>query len=406
MTSIRAGRPDDYDRASALLNLVFHQSPDEESERVGRQVWEPERALVAEDGDAVVGHAAVFTREMTVPGAAVPCAHVTGVGVAPTHRRRGILTDLMHRQLRDVRERGTEPIAALWASEGRIYPRYGYGSAAPRLEVDARTVELGLPAAAEGRLRICEPAKLQPELAAIYERARSDRPGWSSRDDRWWAFILADPESRRSGAGARRAVVHEAPDGAADGYATWRVKSEWRDGNPAGEVQVDEVVATAPAAYRALWRFLLSIDLTRAVRFSFATPDEPLLHLVAEPRRLGSRYIDGLWVRVVDVAAALRARRYPAAIGAVLEVTDPLLPENAGRWRLTAQPGALPRCEPTTDPADVALDVVDLGAAYLGGTTLGGLAAAGRVHEGTPGALGALDAALRWHRAPGSAEVF
>ena len=406
MTDIRVARPDDYERASVLLSLVFHQSPTEETDRLGRQVWEPERSLVAEDGDAVVGHATVFGRDMTVPGAVVPCAHVSGVGVAPTHRRRGILTQLMHRELRDVRDLGREPIAALWASEGRIYPRYGYGSAAPRVEIEADTVQVGVPAGAEGRLRMGEPAKLQPELAAVHDRARAERPGWSSRDEHWWAYLLADPEAGRSGAGERRAVVHDAADGTVDGYATWRVKSDWNAAGPAGEVQVNEVVATTPAAYRALWRFLLSIDLTRTVTYHYATPDEPLLHLVGEPRRLGARYLDGLWVRVIDVPAALRARRYPAAVDVVLELTDPMLTENAGRWRLTAEPGAAPYCEATNDPAGVALDIVDLGAAYLGGQTLGGLARAGRVREQTPGALAILDAALRWPHAPGSTEVF
>jgi predicted acetyltransferase len=342
---------------------------------------------------------------MTVPGGVVPCAHVTSVGVALTHRRGGILGALMRRQLRETRDAGREPIAALWASEGRIYPRYGYGLAAPRLILAADTAEAGLPAPAGGRLRLAEPTALLPELTAVYERVLADRPGWSGRDDRWWAHVITDLPSRRDGASELRAVVHEGADGVVDGYALWRVKSDWHDGSPAGEVWVQEVVAADPEAYRALWRLLLSVDLTRTARYWYATPDEPLLHLVAEPRRLGTRFTDSLWVRVLDVPAALRARRYAAPVDVVLEVSDPLLPENTGRWRVTGDAtGAA--CEPTTDPVDLALDVGDLGAAYLGGVSLASLAAAGRVREARPGTLLPADTALRWHRAPVSLEVF
>jgi predicted acetyltransferase len=402
---VRVATIEDYPRVARLMSHVFNETPEPEEHELHRSVYEPDRALLVEDGDAVVAHAAAYTRELTVPGGVVPCAHVTAAGVAATHRRRGMLTALMHRQLREIRDAGREPIAALWASEGRIYPRYGYGSAAPRLILGADTAEVGLPATAPGRLRLGEPTALLPELTKVYGQLRAHRPGWSSRDERWWAHVLADLPARRDGTTELRAVVHEGPDGAVDGYALWRVKGDWRDGIPAGEVWVREVAALDAEAYRALWRLLLSVDLTRTTRFWFAAADEPLLHLVAEPRRLRTQFLDGLWVRVVDVRAALRARRYAAPVDVVLAVTDPLLPGNAGRWRLTGDASGA-ACEPTADPADLALDVTDLGAAYLGGVGLGSLAAAGRVREETPGALAGADAAFRWHRAPVSPEGF
>jgi predicted acetyltransferase len=407
---IRAGRDGDWEAVDALLTRSFHGTADAELHEIEAGTFEPERALLVEDGGDLVGCAAAFTREMTVPGAILPAAHVTMVSVAPTHRRRGLLTRMMHRQLREVRDAGVEPFAVLWASEGRIYPRFGYGLASTQLHLNIDTREATLredwqqqPAAAVGRLRDGEPGTLLKDMQAVYERLRPERPGWSSRNEAWWRYILADTESRRKGTTPRRAVVLDGPDGPV-GYAFWRTKDRWDDG-PNAEVHVGEVVAADPASYTALWRFLLSIDLTRTARYWFGSLDEPLLHLVAEVSRLGPRMFGALWVRLTDVGAALAGRRYAAPVDVVIEVTDPLLPENAGRWRLTGdRDGAA--CAPTTAPPDLACDVRELGAAYLGGTSLGQLAATGRIRELRPGALLPASAAFGWHRAPGGIEVF
>jgi predicted acetyltransferase len=239
----------------------------------------------------------------------------------------------------------------------------------------------------------------------VYEAERPTRPGWSSRSEPWWSgHRLGDPPGWRRGATARRATLHEGAAGV-DGYALWRTKSDWTTGGPAGEVLVDEVVAAGPDAYLALWRFLLSIDLTRSTKLWLGSPDEPLLHLANEPRRLGAALGDGLYVRIVDLPAALAARRYAAPVDVVIEVTDPLVPGNAGRWRLTAGPDAA-TCTSTDQPADLACDIVDLAAAYLGGTRLAGLADAGRVRELRPGALTAATTGFGWHRTPAANEIF
>jgi predicted acetyltransferase len=407
---IRAGHPEDWDRVDEMLIRTFHGTPDAALHEIERGTFEPERALLADDGGDIVGQVAAFTRELTVPGAVLPAAHVTMVAVASTHRRRGLLTRMMHRQLREVREAGREPFAVLWASEGRIYPRFGYGRASQHLwlEIDTREALLRtdwqLPAAAAGRLRDGEPGALLKDMRSVYERLRPERVGWSSRNDAWWAYVLADTESQRHGYGARRAVVVDGPDGPA-GYAIWRTKSGWDANGPKAEVDVNEIMALDPATYTTLWRFLLGIDLARVARYGTARTDEPLLHLMAETNRLGARLYDGLWVRLVDVEASLAARRYAAPVDVVFEVTDPLLPQNAGRWRLTGdRDGAA--CAPTDAPAELACDIRELGSAYLGGTSLAALAAAGRLRELRPGALLPASAAFGWHGAPGAIEVF
>ncbi|WP_213453366.1 GNAT family N-acetyltransferase [Rhizomonospora bruguierae] len=402
---LRAATPDDWPGVSRLVNASFHETPDEELDRIERRTYEPERALLATDGGEVVAHAAAFTRDLTVPGQVVPAAHVTMVGVAATHRRRGLLRRMMERQLREVRDAGHEPIAVLWASEGRIYPRFGYDSAARHVtyEIDLREAAIA-PAPATGTLRTAEPDAVAAELAKVYERLRPGRVGWSSRDDAWWAYNLADIAARHPGQTKRRAVLHEGPGGV-DGYALWRVQRGWDHLGPCATVKVDLVAAADPGAYRDLWGFLFGIDLARRVDYAYAAPDEPLQYLVNEPNRLGARLNDSLWIRVVDVPAALAARRYATPVDVVLDVADPLLPANARRWRLSAGPDGA-ACDPTDAPADLALSVNDLGAAYLGATPLAGLAGAGRVRELRPGALAAATAAFGWHTAPQAVEVF
>lgn len=402
---LRAATADDLDSISRLLYMAFHEPFDAEMQELERAIYEPQRCLLAEDHGSVVAHAGVFSRELTVPGAVLPAAHVTMVGVAPTHRRRRLLTRMMHRQLHEIRAAGREPLAVLWASEGRIYQRFGYGLAAQKLELQVNTREVRLaepPAAGQPPLRLVDPGTGVKELIPAFERLRPSRPGWSGRTPDIWAYVLADPPSRRQGGTQLRAVVVDGPDGVA-GYATWRTRE-----HPSGEfaeVLAREVVADSVSTYRRLWDFLLNIDLTRAVRFTFAAPDEPLLHLVDEPRRLGGRLSESLWVRLVDVPSALAARRYATAVDVVVDVTDDLLPENTGRFRLTGGPDGA-SCTPTEAPADLACGVRELGSAYLGGTSLATLAAAGRVRELRPGTLTAASLALGWHRPPYAIEVF
>ncbi|MEV6848678.1 GNAT family N-acetyltransferase [Actinoplanes sp. NPDC051411] len=402
---LRTATPADFDAISDLMELVFQETLTE-SRRAGEQsITETDRSLVAEHDDHVVGHATALTRDLTVPGAIVPAAHVTGVGVAPTHRRRGILTQLMRQQLEGLAAAGHEPIAVLWASESAIYPRFGYGPASSRLglEITSREVRLTAPPATppSGRLRLIKPPAAADEFAAVYERVRAERVGFSSRDEKWWKHLLADYSDGHGEQTGPRGVLYEDERGPA-GYAIWRGESKWNEWGPDGVVVVRELVTDGPEAYEAIWRFLLGIDLTRTVKFWMAAVDEPVQYLVDDPGRLGRRNVDGLWIRILDLPAALEARQYATSLDAVVEVTDPLLPANQGRWRLSGGPDKV-TCTRTDDAPDFACSITELGAAYLGGTSLAALAAAGRVRRLT-GNLPSV--AFGWHRQPNAIEVF
>lgn len=374
-----------------------------------RLVFELERSLAAYDGDQIVATAGIYGLDLTVPGATLPMAGVTFVGVLPTHRRRGILNALMQRQIEDVHAAGREPVAGLWASEAGIYGRYGYGLASRflRLEVrrDEATLRADAPAAADLSVRVGDVPTCRAAMAEVYDAVRRNRPGFFTRNESWWSYRLADPERRRDGGSALSVLVAEDGDGRPRGYALYRTWLSFDDDTlPSGRAEVLELVSDGPAAHAAVCLAVLNLDLmTRTVLRAAA--DDPLLHLLADPRRARPRVADALWIRPVDLGAALAARCYAVPVDVVLDVRDDRCPWNSGRWRLSGDAtGAV--CAPTADRADLALGPEEVGAAYLGGTTLAELAGAGRVEELTGGALVAASAAFSWHRQPQCPMVF
>lgn len=386
---------------------AFHADVHPEDLAGQAQRFEPERSLAVFDGPDIVATTTIFTRELTIPGAIIPAACVSEVGVVATHRRRGLLTALMRRQLDDVRAAG-EPLAVLWASEPAIYGRFGYGIAAFSAEIRVRTAGTRLQPGApppEGRMRLLAPADALPAIAPLYDAVRRHRPGHLDRTPAWWAKRVHDPEHRRHGAGPLRVAVHEAPSGVVDGYALYAVRSAFELEGPDGEVVVRELVADGPGATAAMWRYLLGLDLTRRLTWEIAPADEPLAFLLEGPARPRVSTFENLWVRIVEVGAALAARRYTAPVELVLDVQDAFCPWNTGRWRLEAGAGGA-SCARTDAPADIALTTTELGSVLLGGPPFAALAAAGRVRELHAGALAGADAAFGVARAPWCPEIF
>ncbi|HET7012710.1 MAG TPA: GNAT family N-acetyltransferase [Streptosporangiaceae bacterium] len=369
-----------------------------------KMVFEVDRSLAAFDGDEIVGTATAISFDLTVPGGGqVGVAGVTGVSVLPSHRRQGVLSSLMNRQLADVAA-GSEPVAALFASESVIYGRYGYGVATRHLHYTIKRGETLLPAPANRpRLRICEPKDAVGSLKPLYDAVQATRPGMLTRHKAYWDVALADPEFIRDGSGPERCLVAEDETGPR-GYALYSVKPKWSSsGLPDGELYVQELFALDRDTALTLWADLFSRDLVGEIGVRSRPLDDPLLHELADPRRTRAIILDGLYIRLVDLPVALTSRSYSSAVDVVIEVTDDRLPANAGRWHLTAggpADGVKPTCERTTAEPDLVMPVVALGSAYLGGTRLGSLADAGVVAEVRPGALMALSTAMWWDPAP------
>ncbi|MCX3286303.1 GNAT family N-acetyltransferase [Streptomyces sp. NEAU-H22] len=386
---LRVLRRDDWDKWYGTLLRGFGGVPESaEEQELWNSLTEFDRSLGIWDGDECVGTAGAFSFRLTVPGgASLPVAGVTMVSVAATHRRRGLLTSMMRRQLDDVRAWG-EPLAVLTASEPAIYGRFGYGNATVSLtaEIDTTRVGLSVPDGTDDvRVRYAVPGDVLDVCEAVYARLVPARPGMLARRPGWERLGVLDPASEREGASPLQCVLAER-DGETVGYARYRVKPEWELSGSNGTVIVEELAGLEPAADAALWRFLFGIDLTSKVTVRGRPVDDTWQYLVSDPRRCHPRVRDSLYVRPVEVGAALEARTYQTPVDVVFEVEDAFCPWNAGRWRLSGDmKGA--SCERTTDAADVALSVRELGAAYLGGVSLAALGAAGRVRELRPGAL-------------------
>ena len=384
------------------VGSAFHNDTTEHHLERLRKVIEPERTLVLRDGGKIVAATGIYTRRLSVPGGEVPLAGVTQVGVRPTHRRRGMLSTLMRRQLADVHEAGDEAIAALWASESVIYGRFGYGMATLTTDLAVSTRDARFrsePDLAAVELMLASDAVEQ--MRAIHDAARAQRPGMLDRAGPWWDFRIDDPESERDGAQAMRAAVIE---GAA--YALYAGKLKFEEGQAAGEAIVHEVVSTTPESHAAIWSFLLSLDLIRRVVWELAPVDDPLPHMLTEARTVQVKLLgDALWVRLVDLPRALGERAYAQPFEVVFEVADDVCPWNAGRFALRWD-GDSATCAPTALPAGLELSVAELGAAYLGGTTFDELARAGRVRELRGGTLTAATRAFRADRAPWCPEIF
>jgi predicted acetyltransferase len=378
---------------------AFHNDVQPHHHERWQRVLEPERTLVLRDGGQIVAGTGIFSRRLTVPGGETPVAGVTLVGVRPTHRRRGLLTKLMRRQLADVHEQGREAVAALWASEPVIYGRFGYGFAtlAGLLEVDKRRAALRR--RPDAQVELLAPADALDAMRRVHEELRPQVPGMLDRDGPWWEDRLRDHESDRDGTQPLRAAV---TDGA---YALYAVKPRFTEDGPAGEVDVREVVATTPESRAAIWDFLLGLDLTTKLSWELAPSDDPLPHMVANAQDVRLRPGDALWVRVVEVGRALAARSYRQPFEVVLELADEVCPWNAGRWALRWD-GSTATCARTATPAGLELGAAELGAVYLGGTTLDQLARAGRVRELRGGALTADSRAFQGERAPWCPEIF
>ncbi|HET7566668.1 MAG TPA: GNAT family N-acetyltransferase [Gaiellaceae bacterium] len=400
---IRAPRDEELRDVLVTLEAAFGGGLENEERELAstRKTMPLDRVLAAFDDGRIVGTAAAWPFRITIPGGELPCPGVTWVGVLPSHRRRGLATALMRRQLDDVHARG-EPLAGLWASEGPIYGRFGYGQAAPLHMLDATAPDFALrddPGLA-GRIRIVTLEEAREQLPPIYDRVRPTRPGMLSRSPEWWSEERLSDRWDRPGAGPRFHAVLEL-DGADEGYAIYKVEQKGDRGIPDGAVRVVEALATSTRATQELWRFLFSIDLTSVVDARLLDPAAPLFWSVADPRRLRLRYTDGLWLRLVDVDAALRARSWAGGDSVVLEVRDAFCPWNAGRHRAGGDAG---RADGETP--DLALDVADLASLYLGGVDAVLLHASGRIEERTPGAVERAAALFRTPLPPFCPEVF
>ncbi|WP_283133022.1 GNAT family N-acetyltransferase [Rhizohabitans arisaemae] len=396
MFTVREVSESGIPEALDLSDLAFHERSEEEARERFEWLLRRSHRIGAYDEGVLVGLAVAIPMEISVPGGSLPCAGVTWVAVMPTHRRTGVLTAMLGRLWTDTRA----PLAALYVSEGLIYGRYGFGPAnhALHLEVSSdRPIDLRIEPDPR-RPRLVPTTEAPKVLAPIYQRACARRPGQFGRDEGWWEHVVLTKQDEEDEDLSEPRVVVIGDSG----YAVYRTKRVDDD----TEVHLVELEADDTATEAALWRYLCSIDLTGKVR-SLARPVDDLLPtLVADVDRVTvTRRWAALWLRLVDLPAALAGRGWAEPVDLVLDVADDRIPANHGRWRLTVTEGGV-TCRRSEEEADLALHVRDLASVYLGDAGVARLVRAGLATEYTPGAAVRLDAALRTELAPFSADEF
>ncbi|HVV14780.1 GNAT family N-acetyltransferase [Amycolatopsis sp.] len=335
------------------------------------------------DGE-VIGLAGSAATELAVPGGRAPAtAAVDGVGVRADHTRRGVLTALMGEQLRDCARRG-DVLAALHASETVIYGRFGYGIAnrAKTLRIHRGRARFRDDAPGGGRVRLVRPEDAETVLPELYRRIGLHRPGMIARTPQWWAW--KKPKLRDS-----TIAVHTGPDGD-DGFAVYQSENResFLDPEAGAALRVWDLHAANTQAWAQLWRFVHSVDLVAEIQAPDRPLDEPVDAMLADPRACATVAVDdSLWLRLIDVPAALAARTYGPGAPVVLEVADPVLPENSGRYSV-GQDGV----ERTDAPADLRLGVDVLAMLYLGDQRPGALAELNRIEVRSEEGAGRADA--------------
>ena len=380
---MRPIKDEEYEAWYRAFVVGFGGHPSEADLSQMRKALEIERSLAVFDDGEIVGTAHAFSFEMTVPGGILPAAGVSHVAVLATHRRRGILTALIERQMQDFHQRG-EPLAALFASESIIYGRFGYGIGSLREDwsIDRQHTAFARRYEQHGRMVFVKPDETRERFPEVYRRATVGRPGAIQRPGFVWDQILLDREDQRGGASGYFHAVYER-DGRVDGYVTYRIKDR--------TLLVTELMAVSDEAHAALWRFCFDVDLMSSTEARKRPVEDPLWWMLADPRRLQRTQHDGAWLRLVDVPAALAGRSYAQSGRLVIGVRDPFCSWNEGCFALEGGPEGS-ECEPSSDSPELELSAADLAAAYLGTVRFSTLAHAGRVQERVPGALLRADA--------------
>ena len=389
---IRRLSEEEFEAWDHVTARAFGQHSTVASRAYNRSILEVDRSIAAYADGRIIGTATAPTFGLTIPGGETALPLVDSVAVQPTHRRQGILRAMMAHQMDDFHERG-EFVAGLFASESGIYGRFGYGIATwcedwtmPR----EHSAFAGTPNA-EGSFRFVEPDDVPSLWASIYEPERPKRVGFLRFPEPVWPAFAADPEHERQRASAFFHVVYSGESGD-EGFVTYRVRND-------SQILVVMLLGTTSKAEAELWRFCFGIDLMTSTFAPGRPVDDPLPWMLKDPRRLVRSLRDQLWLRLVDVPAALSARSYASECNVVLDVHDSFCPWNAGRFVLETGSGGA-NCKQTSVSPDLELSASDLASVYLGGTTLATLERAGRVDEHRTGALRELDRALATERSP------
>ena len=392
--------------ARALVEGFSDDVPDDDFVDLIRATLPPERTLAAFEGDEIVGTFGGYDLDLTIPGGHLGMEGTTVVTVFPTHRRMGLMKEMMTRHLESSVANGYA-IAGLWASASNIYGRYGYGIASYADTVTMQSRDIRFRDGTDiDRVRRISVEDAHEVLPPVFDCIVIETPGMIARSAQWWkADVLHDAEWTKRGKTSKRVVVHDGPDGP-DGYAIYRQKGdETDDGHANGTVHIVEITAATERAHTALWSYLTNVDGCPNVRSWNTRVDDPLAMKLMEPRRIKieSRF-DALWILILDVVAALEARSYEQDGALRFTIADSFRSDVAGSYELIIDNG-VGSCARIEGDSELALDIDVLGALYLGGAGAPSYAAADRI-RGAGDAVDRLNSMFRTARTPWCNQVF
>jgi predicted acetyltransferase len=397
----RSPRDNEWQDFGTAISRGFGNHPPSDEASVER--WKHFADLLtsfgAWDGHTNVGTSGYLTADTSLPGGGkLPTALVTIVTVAATHRRSGILTNMMKRMLEHAHKQGL-PIATLWASESVIYGRFGYGMAGQHhyAKITSGKTEIVRSPEIKGSMRFVNRALIRELGPDIWTRTMEKHPGMPQRTAGMWQWNHPLPEDRTATDKLMFYALYE-ENGKPEGYVAYKTVNPHRP-DDRKNIVVEEMIATTDAANAALWHFLLGIDLVNEVVVSTMPLDDPLWWMLADPRQLNRRPHDAIWLRILDVERALTARTYSADCDLVFEVQDEFCPWTDGKYRLTVADGKA-NCARTTDAPDILLPTASLATCYFGSVKFGELARAARAEERTTGAFAAADRTFAAEREP------
>lgn len=378
---IRPHKPEElWDYRTAVARGFGYDPIERPGEReLYLQRHEPERSLVVVDNDQIIGTSVAYTFEISVPGGGiVPTAGITDVTVATTYRRRGILTEMMRRQLNDARER-EEQLAALWASESGIYARFGFGMAMyhERWRIPADHADFAYQPDVPGRVRFASATEMRAIAPQIFDRMLRDRPGMIRRPEGWWNLRFHDPDHRRKGMSSYYFLVYE-DEGKPLGYAQYRVRNRWSDKKPDKTLVLEELIAETDAAHAALWRMCLDVDMVTTIETEHQPTDDALGLMLADPRWLSRAPFDSVWLRIIDPIKALESRTYEIENKIVIRVRDKFCPWVDGTYEIDGGPDGA-TVKKTNATPDMSIWDSGLSACLLGGVPFSRLSRAGRL---------------------------
>jgi predicted acetyltransferase len=407
---VRAIQPEELAGWVETMHLGFHadgQAAEEAAFR--RDVLQQDlgRTLAAVEGQRIAGTLMSFPAELTLPGGTSLTADAVGaVTVQPTHRRRGLLTQMLRADLSAARERG-EVASILIAAEYPIYGRFGFGPATEQAEYTLQRAAARFTCQSQGNVELLEPAHMREVAPLIFDRFRRDRPGQIDRPPTSWDIRLRLREAPwNRDQKPPRCAVFTTPDGQPEGYLLYRAEGHWDRHLPIGRLEVVELIALSRGAYVGLWRYCCDVDLIKEIEAGMRPVYEPLAWLLDNPRAALRQTMraDLLWLRPLDLPRTLAARRYLCEGRLVIEVNDPLA-MCGGRYALEGGPSGA-TCRATTEAADLSMGMPALGAITLGGVSLQLLAEAGAIEEQRPGAITAGERLFRWPVTPWCSTFF